>query len=135
MKMPATLIAGVLVLAAAAGVWIAFPATPPVAAPRAGTSPSTLVRLHYTIQGMHCEGCAAAITAEVLEVEGVRSVDCTYERQTAEIVAQVEVPRETIEGAITKLGYKLVPTSTPPDGSHDQSDGVQPPADVGADSK
>jgi copper chaperone CopZ len=135
MKVPATLIAGALVLAVAAGVWIAFPAVPPVAAPRGSTSTGALVHHRYSIQGMHCEGCAAAITAEVLEIEGVRSVDCTYEHQTAEIVAQASAPREAIERAITKLGYTLVPMGAAPEQSTDQGAAGQPPADGTADSK
>lgn len=71
----------------------------------------TPVVFHYDVTGMHCGGCAEAITAELMEVPGVQKVDCQYETHHAEIVVADASLQPKVEHAITKLGYTIAPSS------------------------
>ncbi|MBL9140513.1 MAG: heavy-metal-associated domain-containing protein [Phycisphaerae bacterium] len=97
-------------LAAAAAAWVLLgPASPaPADAP-------TVVR--YQVTGMHCDGCAEAITLEVQELPGVDTVTCAFATQSAEIVFKEPATRDQVEHAITKLGYKIVPVPATPEGA------------------
>ena len=91
------------------------------------SSPTVLimptVEVAYAVEGMHCDGCAQAIVAEVSEVKGVRSVKCTFESKQAVIVLDDAASLAEAERAITKLGYTISPAAaTAPDVS------AQPPA-------
>lgn len=67
------------------------------------------VQVAYAVEGMHCDGCAQAIVAEVSEVKGVRSVRCTFESKQAVIVLDDAASLPEAERAMTKLGYKISP--------------------------
>lgn len=67
------------------------------------------VQANYRVEGMHCNGCAEAIVAEVSEVKGVDSVQCTFESGEARITLGDPGAREAAERAITKLGYRISP--------------------------
>ena len=67
------------------------------------------VTLAFNVEGMHCDGCVAAITAEVKEVPGVQSVEVSLEKHRAVIVVDGPSRSQAVEGAITKLGYKVAP--------------------------
>jgi copper chaperone CopZ len=84
----------------------------------------TTVEVAYAVEGMHCDGCAQAIVAEVSEVKGVRSVKCTFESKQAVIVLDDATSLAEAERAITKLGYTISPAAaaTAPAAS------AQPPA-------
>ena len=71
----------------------------------------------YRVSGMHCDGCAEAIVAEVSEVKGVRKVECAFDTQTAVVTLDGDAARPEAERAITKLGYRIAPadsTAQPP---------------------
>lgn len=78
-----------------------------VAAAGCGAEPPAAVQVTYRVSGMHCGGCAEAIVAEVSEVEGVRSVRCTYESGSATVELSDPGARAEAERAITKLGYAI----------------------------
>ena len=78
-------------------------------APTAGTGRPDPVKVTYSVGGMHCDGCAGAIVAEVKEVRGVRSVECTFESRQAAITLDDPSVRAEAERAITKLGYSISP--------------------------
>ena len=69
------------------------------------------VQVAYAVEGMHCDGCAQAIVAEVSEVKGVRSVKCTFESKQAVIVLDDATSLAEAERAITKLGYAISPAA------------------------
>ena len=69
------------------------------------------VQVAYAVEGMHCDGCAQAIVAEVSEVKGVRSVKCTFESKQAVIVLDDATSLAEAERAITKLGYTISPAA------------------------
>jgi copper chaperone CopZ len=71
----------------------------------------TTVEVAYAVEGMHCDGCAQAIVAEVSEVKGVRSVKCTFESKQAVIVLDDATSLAEAERAITKLGYTISPAA------------------------
>lgn len=81
------------------------------------------LRLRYRVTGMHCDGCAEAICAEVSEVPGVTEVVCTFASGEARIALQDPVRRPEVEQAITKLGYQIEWLPEGADGS-----AVLPPA-------
>jgi copper chaperone CopZ len=66
----------------------------------------------YAVEGMHCDGCAEAIVAEVSEVRGVRAVRCTFESKVA-VVELDPAARPEAERAMTKMGYRIAPVPPP----------------------
>ncbi len=59
------------------------------------------------IEGMHCGSCAIDIRETLEEIEGVRSVDVTFERKTAIVEFEAEtVPEAKIIDTIRDLGYE-----------------------------
>lgn len=78
-------------------------------APSAGMARADAVKVAYSVEGMHCDGCAGAIVAEVQEVKGVRSVECTFASGQAVITLDDPSARPEAERAITKLGYRIAP--------------------------
>lgn len=75
--------------------------------------PMPPVEVAYAVEGMHCDGCAQAIVAEVSEVKGVRSVKCTFESKQAVIALDDATSLPEAERAITKLGYTIAPAPAP----------------------
>lgn len=73
------------------------------------------VRTVFTVEGMHCGGCAAAITAALEKVEGVVEASADHEKGLATAVYD---PRkagvEELEAAIEKLGYTVTAMTTTP---------------------
>lgn len=73
-------------------------------APRAQAEP---VRATFVVEGMHCNGCAEAIVAELTETPGVRSATCSFETKTCEVELLPSTSPDTAAGAIRKLGYTV----------------------------
>lgn len=71
------------------------------------------VRTVFTVEGMHCGGCSAAITAALEKVEGVVEASADHEKGLATAVYD---PRkagvEELEAAIEKLGYTVTGAKT-----------------------
>ena len=83
-------------------------------AANAKASGAAVTEVVYEVQGMHCDGCAEAIVAEVSEVPGVASVQCTFESKQARIALRDPAAKAQAEHAITKLGYTIgAPGSAP----------------------
>lgn len=90
------------------------PAATAKAGANGGAAEAGLTEVVYQVQGMHCDGCAEAIVAEVSEVPGVASVQCTFESKQARIALRDPAAKEKAEHAITKLGYTIgAPGSAP----------------------
>lgn len=73
----------------------------------------------YEVDGMHCDGCAQAIVAELTETPGVQQAECTFESKRATVRFAAPATRESVEHAVTKLGYKVAPAApaAPAEGS------------------
>ena len=82
------------------------------AAAAAGEQPEA-VRTVFTVEGMHCGGCSAAITAALEQVEGVVEASADHEKGLATATYD---PRkagvEELEAAIEKLGYTVTGATT-----------------------
>jgi copper chaperone CopZ len=73
-------------------------------APAASVAESTTT-VAYDVGGMHCSGCADAITLETKAVAGVKDVRCTIETRRAVIALSDPAAEPNALRAITKLGY------------------------------
>jgi copper chaperone len=60
----------------------------------------------YSVPGVHCAHCSAAITAEVTKVQGVERVDVDLE-QRAVSVSGVGVSDAAVRDAIAEAGYDV----------------------------
>jgi copper chaperone len=60
----------------------------------------------YTVEGMSCEHCVAAVTAEVGELPGVSSVEVELETGVV-LVRGSEIDREAVRQAVEEAGYSL----------------------------
>ena len=60
----------------------------------------------WTVQGMHCGGCANAISSKIAKIDGVESCNVNFDTSTAVVIAD---PARTmdIENAMTTLGYTI----------------------------
>ena len=96
----AALLLPLAILAAPAGC---KPAEPPATAVTAAT-PATL---RYTVEGMHCDGCVAAITGKVTAIEGVTGCTISLENRSAEITVNDAALDPKVREAITRLGYRI----------------------------
>lgn len=73
---------------------------------------STTVTL--AIEGMHCQGCATAITGKVQTLEGVREVHVSLQDKVASVTVDRPECVEPVIQAIDSLGYKATVAVDPP---------------------
>jgi copper chaperone CopZ len=67
----------------------------------------TIETLTYSVPGVSCGHCRAAITAEVENVTGVRHVDVDLDAKLV-TVAGIELHDAAIRAAIDEAGYDVV---------------------------
>jgi len=60
----------------------------------------------YSVTGMSCEHCVAAVTAEVGELPGVSSVDVDLE-SGAVVVSGADLDGDAVRTAVEAAGYSL----------------------------
>jgi copper chaperone CopZ len=83
--------------------------------PKAGPEKSSSVevagdQLVFAVRGMHCDGCAQAITEAVQAVPGVKSVEVSFADKRAVIVpTKAEFDPEAVLAVIKKMGYEATP--------------------------
>ncbi|MSR69530.1 MAG: heavy-metal-associated domain-containing protein [Phycisphaerales bacterium] len=75
------------------------------------TPPVKTTTLVFDVQGMHCNGCVAAITADVRAIAGVSGAQVSLESHSARVEVADPSLAGKIEAAIGALGYtvKAVP--------------------------
>jgi copper chaperone len=61
----------------------------------------------YTVEGMTCGHCAAAVTREVSAVAGVSDVAVDVAAKTVTVTAEDAPADETIAAAVAEAGYTL----------------------------
>jgi copper chaperone CopZ len=61
----------------------------------------------YSVPGMHCGHCRAAVTRELEALAGVESVDVDLERKRVTITGQ-GLDDEALRAAIDEAGYEVV---------------------------
>lgn len=64
--------------------------------------------LIYVVEGMSCDHCKAAITAEVMSVDGVTAVDVDLESKRVTVCGQ-RLSDSALRVAIDEAGYDVVP--------------------------
>lgn len=61
----------------------------------------------YTVTGMTCGHCVAAVTQEVGEIEGVSNVQVDLDSGSLSFDSAGEVSREAVAAAVEEAGYTL----------------------------
>jgi copper chaperone CopZ len=62
----------------------------------------------YTVSGMTCSHCAAAVTAEISGIEGVEGTDVVVETGEVTVRSKDPLDREAVRAAVDEAGYELV---------------------------
>ena len=64
---------------------------------------------HFSIQGMHCDGCAQTIQHTLERQEGVQTCSVSFGEGAARVLYDpTRVNSERLVSAIEKAGYKVV---------------------------
>lgn len=89
-----------LSLIAAAGALSGWAAEPTVVAVANATN-------QFTITGMHCDGCAKGIAAELKRTTGVASASVTFSNQLATVVCDTnQITPARLVKVVEEAGYK-----------------------------
>jgi copper ion binding protein len=62
----------------------------------------------WTVQGMTCGHCVAAVTEEVSAIAGVTGVEVDLESGRVTVSADADPTREAMDAAVDEAGYTLV---------------------------
>jgi copper ion binding protein len=62
----------------------------------------------WTVQGMTCQHCVNAVTAEVSALDGVTAVDVDLENGQITVSSDTEIEVADLASAIDEAGYTLV---------------------------
>ena len=66
----------------------------------------------YTVTGMTCGHCVAAVTAEVGALPGVRDVAVDLTTGALTVSSDSPLPADAVHAAVEEVGYELVGTAT-----------------------
>ena len=66
----------------------------------------------YTVEGMTCSHCVAAVTEEVRRIPGVTDVQVELATGAVRITSLAPVMETDVEDAVEEAGYTLVPAHT-----------------------
>ena len=61
----------------------------------------------YTVTGMTCGHCAASVTEEISELEGVDSVDVVVETGAVTVTSSAPLDPAAVQAAVEEAGYAL----------------------------
>lgn len=64
--------------------------------------------LLYLVEGMSCDHCERAVTGEVMQVQGVRSVAVDLAAKRVRVSGE-DVSDDAVRAAIDEAGYEAVP--------------------------
>ena len=62
----------------------------------------------FTVQGMTCGHCEAAVAKEVAKVAGVSAAVASADAGTVEVTSDGPVDRAAVADAVAEAGYELV---------------------------
>ena len=62
----------------------------------------------YSVQGMSCGHCAAAVTRELSTIEGVTGVHVDLAAKRVTVGSTRDLPEDEVRAAIDEAGYELV---------------------------
>ena len=72
------------------------------------TAPAFVGTATFEVEGMTCDHCRNAVTAEVSAITGVESVSVDLESGTVTVSADQPVDRSDIAAAVDEAGYTLL---------------------------
>ena len=61
----------------------------------------------WTVTGMTCGHCVAAVTEEVQEIPGVTAVDVVLESGAVTVTSEQPVADDSVREAVEEAGYQL----------------------------
>ena len=61
-----------------------------------------------TVDGMHCQKCAARIDSALKSLAGVKKVSVNLEKKTVSVISKEEIHVAVYKEAIEKLGFKVI---------------------------
>lgn len=64
-------------------------------------------RTQVTVTGMTCQHCVMSVTEEIGEIAGVSAVDVVLDTGVVTVLAEREIGRDEIAGAVTEAGFAL----------------------------
>ena len=73
------------------------------------TTPTFVGTETFRVEGMTCDHCRNAVTAEVSAVAGVQAVTVDIEAGTVTVAADQPVDQSDIAAAVDEAGYALLP--------------------------
>ncbi|MCA9284687.1 MAG: heavy-metal-associated domain-containing protein [Phycisphaerales bacterium] len=80
-----------------------------LAACTARTETKPVRTVQFSIQGMTCNHCVEAITAEMRDVPGVSGCDVSLEGESATVRLTDDAAVPKIVEAVSRLGYEIAP--------------------------
>ena len=61
----------------------------------------------YTVTGMTCGHCAASVTEEISEIDGVQDVDVVVETGAVTVTSAEPLDHAAVQAAVEEAGYAL----------------------------
>jgi len=61
----------------------------------------------YTVTGMTCAHCAASVTEEISEIDGVSDVTVDLSTGAVQVTSDMQIDASRIRDAVTDAGYQL----------------------------
>lgn len=62
----------------------------------------------YRVEGMSCDHCVRAVTAEVSLIDGVTQVDVDLATGEVAVTSEAPLAAEDVHAAVDEAGYELV---------------------------
>lgn len=62
---------------------------------------------HYSVTGMTCAHCVAAVTEEVAKVDNVKSVDIDLASGRVQVTSDGQVDAAAVAAAVVEAGYTV----------------------------
>jgi copper chaperone len=66
----------------------------------------------YTVHGMSCGHCVAAVTAELRRLPGVRTVDIDLSTGSVTVESDAPLAGDAVRAAVDEAGYELAGGAT-----------------------
>jgi copper chaperone CopZ len=61
----------------------------------------------FTVTGMTCGHCAASVTEEISEIDGVENVDVVVETGAVTVTSAAPLDESAVRAAVEEAGYAL----------------------------
>ena len=62
----------------------------------------------YDVQGMTCEHCVTAVSAERAKLSGVHEVDVDLDTGKVTVISDTDLDVDAVQAAVDEAGYELV---------------------------